>query len=502
MQPDSPAPLDTGIEGLNQILRGGLPPGQLYLLEGHPGTGKTTLAMQFLMAGVRNGESVLFVALSEDERELRASAASHGWDLAGVDMLEIVPGEENLRPDARYTMYHPAEVELAATTKMVLAETEKRRPSRIVFDSLSELRLMAEDSLRYRRQILALKHHFTRLGATVILIDDRTGDEKEMHLHSLAHGVISLERVAPEYGTSRRRMQVAKLRGRAYAEGYHDFSIVCGGIQIFPRLIAADYPGVYLREEVRSGSEGLDSLLGGGLAKGTSTLILGAAGTGKSSLAGQYVCAAAARGEKAMIMIFEESLPTFVERSRGLGMDVTALQTAGRLEVQRVDPAQLTPGEFSHLLRQAIEHSDVTLVVIDSLNGYLNAMPNERFLTLHLHELLSYLSSQGVTTLLTMTNHGLVGADINVPVDASYLADNVLTLRYFEAFGQVRKAISVIKKRTGSHETSIREIWLDGRGIHIGEPIREFQGVLTGTPMVADRQLGGIQARNGDGDRR
>jgi len=500
VQPDSPALLETGIEGLDEILRGGLAPGQLYLLEGHPGTGKTTLAMQFLMAGARNGERCLFVALSEDERELRASAAAHGWDLSGIDMLEIIPAEETLKPDARYTMYHPSEVELAATTKQVLAETERLRPSRIVFDSLSELRLLAEDSLRYRRQILALKHHFARMRATVMLIDDRTGDEKEMHLHSLAHGVISLERTSPEYGASRRRLQLSKLRGRAYVEGYHDFSIYTGGVRVFPRLVAAHYSSDFERDNIRSGIVPLDNLLGGGLAKGTSTLVLGAAGTGKSTVVGQFVCAAASRGEKTIVLLFDESVPTFIERSAGLGMDVLKLRDAGTLELRRVDPAQMTPGELSHELRRAVEDRGVTIVVVDSLNGYLNAMPTERFLTLHLHELLTYLGSQGVTSLLTMTNHGLVGAQIHVPVDASYLADTVLTLRYFEAYGSVRKAISVIKKRTGVHESEIREIFMDRHGIQIGEPIREFQGVLTGTPVLVGSQFHGIEARNGDND--
>jgi circadian clock protein KaiC len=379
-------------------------------------------------------------------------------------------------------MYHPSEGELGETTKAVLAEATRIKPARLVVDSLSEVRLLAEHPLRYRRQILALKQFFSRQQTTVLFIDDRTSEEKDMHLHSLAHGVISLEREASEYGTVRRRVQVSKLRGRSYREGFHDFVIRRGGLDVFPRLVAAEHRAALARETIESGLAPLDALLGGGLARGSSTLILGPAGTGKSSVATQYVVAAAARGEHSCIFLFDESLATFRARSAGLGMNVDALIDSGLLIVRQLDPAELSPGEFAHSVGRAIDDNDTRIVVIDSLNGYLNAMPNERFLVLHLHELLAYLGQRGVTTLLLMAQHGLVGAP-DSPIEASYLADTVLLLRYFEATGEVRKAISVIKKRTGTHERTIREMTIDG-GIAIGEPIRNFQGVLTGTPLT------------------
>ena len=475
--------IQTGVEGLDEVLRGGLVANRLYLVEGTPGSGKTTLALQFLLAGARLGEAGMFVALSEDEQELKASAASHGWSLDGIDILELVASEESLKPETRYTMYHPSEVELAETTKAVMAEAGRVRPARLVFDSLSELRLLAENPLRYRRQILALKQYFSRQRCTVLFIDDRTSEQKDMHLHSLAHGVISLERETPEYGSTRRRLHVSKLRGRAFSEGYHDFVIRHGGVQVFPRLVAAEHRVLYARETITSGLEPLDALLGGGLARGTSTLIIGAVGTGKSSLATQFARAAAARGEHATVFLFDETLATFLERSAGLCMDVETEINAGRLSLRQVDPAELSPGEFADAVRLAVEEDKTRIVVIDSLNGYMNAMPSERFLSLHLHELLTYLSQKGVTTVLLLAQHGVVGPDLQVPVDASYLADTVLLLRYFEASGQVRQALSVIKKRTGKHERTIRELRFDN-GIVIGEPLRDFQGVLTGVPQV------------------
>jgi circadian clock protein KaiC len=473
--------IPSGVEGLDHVLNGGLAPHRMYLIEGIPGSGKTTLALQFLMAGVARGERCVYVTLSESEAELRSSAESHGWNLEGVRIQEIAVSEDSLNPEKRYTMFHPSEVELAETTKTVLALAEEIRPALLVFDSLSELRLLAENSLRYRRQILALKQHFSRQKCTVLFIDDKTGDHNDKHLHSLAHGVIDLDRHAVEYGSIRRRLQVTKLRGQQFREGFHDFAILRGGVQVFPRLVAAEHRTPFAPQSIKSGIESLDTLLGGGIAKGTSTLIIGPAGTGKSSLATQYATTAAARGEHITLFLFDEATATFKERSKGLGMDLQPLIDANRLIMRQIDPAELSPGEFAYAVRQAVEKDNTRLVVIDSLTGYLNALPSERFLILHLHELLTYLGQQGVTTLLLMTQHGMVG-DLQVQIDASYLADNVLLMRYFETHGEVRQAISVIKKRTGKHERTIREFKFE-RGITVGEPLREFQGVLSGTPI-------------------
>jgi circadian clock protein KaiC len=479
----SPDPIvATGIEGLDNILHGGLPASRLYLVEGTPGSGKTTLALQFLMHGVANGERALLVTLSETKEELAASAASHGWSLDGIDVLEIIASEENLTPDARLTMYHPSEVELSETTKAVLAEAARLKPARMVLDSLSEFRLLAENSLRYRRQIFALKHFFARQQTTVLFVDDRTGERSDMALHSLAHGVISLERETAEYGTVRRRVFVSKMRGRAFREGFHDFVIRTGGVEIFPRLVASEHWAAYEHGMIVSGLGPLDALLGGGLTKGSGTLIIGPAGTGKSSLATQYAVAAAARGEHSSFFLFDESLATFRERSKGLGLGVDELFERKAIDARQLDPAELSPGEFAHVVRRTVDENKTRVVVIDSLNGYLNSMPNERFLALHLHELLAYLAQRGVTSIMLMAQHGLVG-DMQNPVEASYLADIVLLLRYFESLGEVRKAISVIKKRVGKHERTIRELIFND-GITIGPPITEFQGVLTGVPML------------------
>lgn len=476
-----PALAESGVEGLDDILRGGLVRNRLYLIGGDPGAGKTTIALQFLMQGVRHGERCMFVALSETEEELQATAVSHGWSLEGIDILCISATETSLTLDSRYTMYHPSEVELAETTKAVLAHAERVKPSRLVFDSLSELRLLAENPLRYRRQVLAMKQFFAHQQCTVLFLTDRTGDSSDLELQSIAHGVIAVERRSSDYGSMRRRLQIIKQRGRAFCGGYHDLVIHQGGVQVFPRLVAAQHRNSFPQELVPSGLDSLDALLGGGLGRGTSTLMLGAAGTGKSTLAGQYAVAAAERGEHATLFLFDESLSTFITRSSALGMDVQQLMDEGRIEIRRVDPAELTPGEFAYIVRRAVENDDSRLVVIDSLNGYLNAMPQERFLILHLHELLAYLGQQGVTTLMLMAQHGLIGSTIQVPVDASYLADTVLLLRYFETRGEVRQAISVIKKRAGRHERTIRELQF-GERLTIGEPLRDFHGVLNGTP--------------------
>ena len=477
----APALVPSGTPGLDDVMRGGFSPYGLYLIEGDPGSGKTTLALQFMMEGVRRGERCMYVTLSEDERELRAAAASHGWSLDGIDIFEIVPAEDSLTRDARYTMYHPSEVELAETTKMVLAECARVQPQRLVLDSLSELRMLAETPLRYRRQILALKRYFTAQRVTSLFIDDKTGAERDLALHSSAQGVFNLGTATPPFGATRRQLQVHKLRGRAFREGLHDFVIRHDGLRVYPRLVAAEHKRVYARDSIESGIPQLDKLLGGGIAKGTSTLVIGAAGTGKSSLAAQFVVTAAARGQHSTIYMFDESIATFIERSTGLGLDVAPLVQSGLVSLRQVDPAELSPGEFAHSLRDAVENEHADLVVIDSLNGYLNATPGEKFLTLHLHELLTYLGQCGVTTLLLMTQHGIVGSEMAVPVDASYLADSVMSLRYFEARGEVRQAIAVIKKRTGQHERTIRELRFD-KGIKVGDVVRQFEGVLTGFP--------------------
>jgi len=485
----TPSLVSTGIEGLDDVLKGGLVPSRLYLVEGTSGSGKTTLGLHFLLAGVALGQRCLFVTLSENSAELRASIEAHGWATQGLDILELIASEESLRADARYTMYHPSEVELGQTTRAVLARADEIMPARVVFDSLSELRLLAESPLHYRRQILALKRYFASRKATVLLIDDREQERGASNLHSLVHGVIRLERQNVEYGSMRRRLQVDKMRDRAVREGHHDFVIRQSGIDVFPRLVAAEHRVSYARQSVSTGDEQLDTLLGGGLARGTSNLIVGAAGTGKSSLATQFAVAAAARGEHAVMFLFDEAVATSVERSAGLGVDLDAMMRAERVLLRQVDPAELSPGEFACAVRHAVTTNDARMVVIDGLNGYLNAAPSDRFLALHLHELLMFLGQQGVTTLLLLTQHGIAGGDVFVPVDASYLADTVILLRYFEAMGEVRQAISVIKKRTGSHERTIRELRFDN-GISIGNPLRHFKGILTGSPTMVTPEAG------------
>jgi circadian clock protein KaiC len=472
--------ITTGVAGLDSILHGGFVRGGLYLLEGTPGSGKTTLALQFLLAGVRRGERCVYVTLSESERELRAAALAHGWSLEGVEILEINASGDDVDPDRRYTMFHPSEVELAGTAQTVIDAVERSNPSMLVFDSLAELRLLAETTLRYRRQVLALKTYFARVGVTVFFIEDYTGEFRDMQLHSIAGGVVSLEREPREYGPMRRRLQVTKLRTRSFDEGHHDFVIRRGGLEVFPRIVAREHRSDYDRGVVRSGLAELDALLGGGLAKGTSTLLAGPAGSGKSSLATKYAFTAATRGGHACMYLFDEALATLLERSAGLGMPLEPLIESGRLDVQQVDPVELSAGEFGQIVSSSVRPGETSIVVIDSLNGYLNAMPSERFLTLQLHELLIHLGRQGVATLLLLAQQGVMGP-MSTPVDASYLADGVILLRYFEAFGEIRQAISVVKKRTGKHERTIRELRMDN-GISVGEPLKDFQGVLTGVP--------------------
>ncbi len=475
--------IQTGVEGLDDILGGGLTPHRLYLVEGIPGAGKTTLALQFLIEGVRRGEPVLYVTLSETAEELQTVAASHGWSLEGVNIQELVPSEALLDGEQQNTMFYPSEVEMNEMTKTILAKVELIRPTRVVVDSLSELRLLADSPLRYRRQILALKQYFAGRQCTIIFLDDLTEPNYDLQIQSIAHGVISLEHLNPEYGAERRRMRVIKYRGAQFRGGYHDYALRRGGLDVFPRLVAAEHRRGGKRTRISSGIAELDTLLGGGIEQGTSALIAGPPGTGKSSLAAQFVSAAAEAGQHAAMFIFDESIHTLVTRAANLGINLEKYIDSGHIAVQQVDPAELCPGELAHAIRQAVEKKHASIIVIDSLNGYLNAMPGEQFLTIQLHELLSYLNQMGVAALLIGAQHGLIGSQMTSPVDASYLADAIILLRYFEARGEVRQALSIIKKRGGEHERTIREFCLQNGGIRVGEPLREFRGVLTGVPV-------------------
>jgi circadian clock protein KaiC len=476
-----PPRISTGTEGLDDILGGGLDAERLYLCEGRPGTGKTTLALQFLREGARKGEATLYISLSETERELRLVAKRHGWSLDGIEVFELVPPEASLDPGRELTVFHPAEMELGETTQLVFDRVVQLNPSRIVFDSLSEMRLLAQNSLRYRRQILALKHFFTSRACTVLMLDDMSSQGDDLQLHSIAHGVVLLEQIAVDYGGERRRLRVVKMRGMAFRGGYHDFAIKTGGIEIYPRLVAAEHHRAFADGFAPSGNAGLDAMVGGGLERGTSALLLGAAGVGKSSLALTYAIAAAGRGEHAVVYAFDEGRGTIAGRAASLGLPLQPALDAGLIRIQQVDPAELSPGEFTHMVRNAVEADGARVVVIDSLNGYLSAMPDERFLILQMHELLSYLNQLGVLTILVLAQHGLVGP-MQTPLDISYLSDAVLMLRYFEFEGTVRRALSVVKKRSGDHEHTIREFRLSQRGLAVGPPLRDFSGVFTGTP--------------------
>jgi circadian clock protein KaiC len=473
----------TGVAGLDDVLAGGLRRGRVYLLEGSPGTGKTTIALQFLIEGAAKGERGLYITLSETENELRESAESHGWSLDGpIDIFELVPPESLLDEEQQQSLLYSSDLELGETTRRIFEAVEKIQPKRVVLDSLSEIRLLAQSSLRYRRQILALKHYFSHHDATVVMLDDLTTDTLDKTVHSVAHGVIRLEELAPEYGAERRRMRVIKYRGQRFRGGYHDFVIDTGGIRVFPRLVSAEHKTQFKRDTQSSGSPELDALLGGGIERGSSTLIIGPAGTGKSLLTLSFAAAAVARSECAALFVFDEELGLLYDRARGLGIDVERMVERGDLIVEQVDAAELSPGEFSHRVRRSVEKGAQT-VVVDSLNGYQSAMPEEHQLILHMHELLQFLNRQGASTFLTIAQHGLVG-DMQAPVDLTYLADTVILLRYFEAAGRVRRAVSVIKKRTSAHEDTIREYRIGKNGFEVGAALENFQGVLRGVPEL------------------
>lgn len=475
----------TGIAGLDDVLGGGFTPHRIYLIEGNPGSGKTTLALRWLLQGERIGEHGIYVTLSETKAELSAVARSHGWSLSGISVLELVAPESELEPQNQNSMFQPSEVELGVTTKTILAEVERIKPRRVVLDSLSEMRLLAQNSLRYRRQILALKQYFIGRDCTVFLLDDLTSETEDLQLQSIAHGVVSLEQMSPEYGAERRRLRITKLRGQKYRGGYHDFIIQKGGLDVFPRLVAGEHVRGQKRGVLKSGNDELDTLLGGGLHYGTSAVLIGPAGSGKSTCALQYALSGAQRGESAAVFAFDERIETILERTEGLGMDLSTHLASGLITIQPIDTAELSPGEFAHHVRRAAEGENgkqpAKIIVIDSLNGYLNAMPEERFLTAQLHEVLTYLGHKGVVSFLVVAQHGLLG-HMETPVDTTYLADTVILFRYFEAVGEVKQAISVVKKRSGRHERTIRELRFSDNGLVIGKPLRDFQGVLSGTP--------------------
>jgi len=478
-----PSRARTGVPGLDDILAGGFATGRVFLLEGTPGTGKTTIALRFLMEGAAEGERGLYITLSETARELRTTAVSHGWTLDDlIEVFEVVPPESILDPDQQQSLLYASDLELGETTKAIFDAVERTKAKRIVLDSLSEIRLLGQSSLRYRRQILAMKHFFARHGATVLMLDDLTADIMDKTVHSVANGVVRLEEMAPDYGSERRRLRVIKYRAQSFRGGYHDFTIKRGGVHVFPRLVAAEHRQLTRRGTIKSGIVGLDRLLGGGVEQGSSTVLMGPPGCGKSLICLQFVVEAIKAGGKAAMFIFDEEMGLLFDRAGSLGYDLKALQAAGKLTITQLDAAELSPGEFAHNVRESVQDPEVKTVVIDSLNGYQAAMPQENSLILHMHELLQFLNRHGVSTFLTVAQQGMMG-DMKSPVDITYLADTVILLRFFEARGAVRRAVSVIKKRTGKHEETIREFWID-KGVHVGEPLTQFHGVLRGVPLI------------------
>jgi circadian clock protein KaiC len=478
---EQPPRIDTGVSGLNDILSGGLPAGQMYLLEGTPGTGKTTIALQFIRTAIMAGEPALYITLSESKRELESSARSHGWKNEELSIAEFIPAEASLSPEQQYTVFHPSEVELASTIQKLTELIEEKKPSRLVIDSLSELRLLAADTMRYRRQLLALKQFFAGRDTTVLLLDDRSAEGSDMQLQSIAHGVMRLSKVQQSYGATRRQVEILKLRGSSFREGFHDYTIETGGVRIYPRLVANEHDSQFVSERMKSGIAELDAMFGGGINRGSSTLLVGPTGVGKSTLAMQFAYSAAKRGDRAIIYAFDEVLRTAQERAEDFGLAVRDEIKRGTLAMSQVDPAELSPGEFIWQIRADVQERDTRVLVIDSLNGFLNAMTGERDVLLQLHELLAFLNQKGVITFIILTQHGLVG-NMHTEIDVSYLADTVVLLRYFEAEGEIRQVISVLKQRVGRHERTLREFKLDNGGVGVGAPLKTFRGVLTGIP--------------------
>jgi circadian clock protein KaiC len=491
--------VSTGIVGLDGILDGGYAANRIHLIEGQPGTGKTTLALQFLLDGCNKGDRCLYITLSESKQELEQVAETHGWNLDGIDIFELIPAELSLDPKQQQSVIYASDLELGETTKMAFEEVRRVAPRRVVFDSLSEIRLLAQAPLRYRRQVIALKHFFAQQGCTVLFLDDLTDQLDDLNLHSLVHGVIRLEHNALQYGAERRRLRIFKMRARNFRGGFHDFVIRRGGIALFPRLIAADFADIAeTKGPVLSGIAELDQLLGGGLDRGTNTLLMGPSGCGKSSLAMQFVMAAVQGGERALFVTFDETKSILTRRTIGMGWDLQPHIVAENLRLEQVDPAELSPGELTGMVRRHVE-DNARMVVLDSLSGYQNAIPAEQYMLLMMHEMLTYLNHRGVVTILTLAQHGLVGA-MQSSVDLTYLSDTVLLLRFFEAAGKIRRAISVLKKRTGRHEEEIREYRLDNQGVRVGPPLSQFQGVLTGVPNYTGADASLLETRNGGSD--
>jgi len=484
--PTTNAFLATGITGLDDVLRGGFTRDRLYLVEGSPGSGKTTLALQFLVEGARRGEAALYITLSETAVELTAVANAHGWSMDGVHIHEVLPSESVLNLDEQYSIFHPSDVEMGSTTQNILALIEKVRPVRVVRDSFSELQLLASNPLMYRRQVLAFKQYFASRSCTTLVLDDRTASNGDMQVRSIAHGVISLERMATTYGGIRRRLEVIKYRGVAFREGVHDYKIQQGGLVIFPRLVAADTRETVERKQFQSGLAELDLLLGGGLEEGTGTLIAGPPGTGKSSLAAHFVAQSLRQQQHGAIFLFEESASNYLHRADSFGLDLSARIESGCLKLKQIDPAQLTPGEFVQEVCQTAD-AGAKVIVIDSLNGFLHAMPEEKLLVTHLHELLTYLGQRGVVTILVGVQQGMLGSNMSTTLDASYLSDNVIMLRYFEASGEVQQAISIFKKRGSRHERTLRRFTITSTGVKVGPVLKQFHGILTGVPKVVDQ---------------
>jgi circadian clock protein KaiC len=483
----------TGIGGLDYLLRGGLPAHRIHLIEGHPGSGKTTFGLQFLLEGVRRGESCMYITLSETEDELRANAGSHGWSLDGIHIQELQPAE-NLRPEEQYTLFHPAEIELGDLSRNVFDAVEKFKPARVVLDSVSDMRLLARDSLRYRRQILGLKQFFVGRGCTLLLLNENAGNDQDPHIQSLSHGVIRLEHAIHDFGLVRRRLEISKLRGVSYVGGYHDFNIHTGGIRVYPRLENRRHDRSLAKETLKSGLKELDALLADGVPMGTCTLIVGPSGVGKSTLVGQYLSAAAAKGICSAAFLFDEQRATFLNRSDALGMKISKYVDDKLINIAKIEPGSMSPGEFSHHVRKAVEDDRVKVVLIDSLTGYLTAIPEREAAVVRLHELTSYLASRGAATFLTVAQQGMIG-HMSSPIDVSYIADTMFMMRFFEAGGRVRKAVSVLKKRTGLHETSIREIAVTNGRLRVGEPLTQFRGVLSGIPEFLGKSLQDVPAR-------